>query len=86
MGFMFELIKSDFQQLISSSLCWTSTNEIRIGGGSNPHFQHLWERKFLILQVKDELKKDLNQTLYQYGSDDKKGVTEAYDLLQEKVC
>lgn len=35
-------------------------------------------------QVKDELKKDLNQTLYQYGSDDKKGVTEAYDLLQEK--
>ena len=45
MGFMFELIKSDFQQLISSSLCWTSTSEIRIGGGSNPHFQHLWERK-----------------------------------------
>lgn len=35
-------------------------------------------------QVKDELLKDLNQTLYQYGSEDKEGVTKAYDLLQEK--
>lgn len=35
-------------------------------------------------QVKDELLKDLNQTLYQYGFEDKEGVTKAYDLLQEK--
>lgn len=39
-------------------------------------------------QVKDELQKDLNQTLYQYGFEDKEGVTKAYDLLQEneKCC
>ena len=36
-------------------------------------------------QVKTELMKDLNNTLSQYGEADKKGVTDAYDLLQEKV-
>lgn len=35
-------------------------------------------------QVKTELMKDLNNTLFQYGEEDKKGVTQAYDLLQEK--
>ena len=30
--------------------------------------------------------KDLNETLYQYSDPDKKGVTQAFDLLQEKVC
>ena len=29
--------------------------------------------------------KDLNETLSQYGTPDKKGVTQAFDLLQEKV-
>ena len=37
------------------------------------------------LQVKTELKKDLNNTLYQYKQEGKDGVTKAYDLLQEKV-
>ena len=36
--------------------------------------------------MKDELKKDLNETLNQYSIPDKKGVTQAFDLLQEKVC
>lgn len=35
-------------------------------------------------QVGDQLKKDLNGTLSQYGESDKKGVTDAFDLLQEK--
>lgn len=35
-------------------------------------------------QVKTELQKDLNNTLSQYGEEDKKGVTDAYKLLQEK--
>ena len=29
--------------------------------------------------------KDLNETLSQYGESDKEGVTQAFDLLQEKV-
>ena len=41
---------------------------------------------FSFWQVKTELIKDLNNTLTaQYGEDDKKGVTDAFDLLQEKV-
>lgn len=35
-------------------------------------------------QISDELMKDLNETLSQYGTPDKKGVTQAFDLLQEK--
>jgi len=31
------------------------------------------------------LLKDLNNTLFQYGEEDKKGVTDAFDLLQENV-
>ena len=37
------------------------------------------------LQVKTELKKDLDKVLDQYGEDGKDGVTKAFDLLQEKV-
>ena len=37
------------------------------------------------LQVKTELKKDLDNALGQYGEDGKDGVTKAFDLLQEKV-
>ena len=37
------------------------------------------------LQVKTELKKDLNNTLTQYKQPGKDGVTKAFDLLQEKV-
>jgi len=37
------------------------------------------------LQVKTELKKDLDNALFQYGQDGKDGVTKAFDLLQEKV-
>ena len=37
------------------------------------------------LQVKTQLKKDLENALNQYGQDGKDGVTKAFDLLQEKV-
>ena len=37
------------------------------------------------LQVKTELKKDLDNSLGQYGEDGRDGVTKAFDLLQEKV-
>ncbi|XP_074638092.1 tetraspanin-4-like [Acropora palmata] len=39
-------------------------------------------------QVSSHLEKDLNNTLYQYGMEGQKGVTDAYDLLQkeEKCC
>ena len=37
------------------------------------------------LQVKTELKKDLDNALGQYREDGKDGVTKAFDLLQEKV-
>jgi len=39
-------------------------------------------------QVKTELLKDLNNTVFQYGEEDKKGVTDAFNLLQknEKCC
>ena len=37
------------------------------------------------LQVKTELKKDLENALNQYGQDGKGGVTKAFNLLQEKV-
>ena len=37
------------------------------------------------LQVKTELKKDLDNALGQYEEDGKDGVTKAFDLLQEKV-
>ena len=37
------------------------------------------------LQVKTELKKDLDKALHQYKQEGKDGVTKAFDLLQEKV-